>query len=703
MDTCNASWAHVHLCAASGYIDGLRALPAPDIYKLTSLGETAMHLAAVSGETETLSYLMNKYPRMLGLHTTNNETVLQTAIKARQTGIIAMLVKNQIFWSANLDTVWDTLAFAVVHDSLFVFEVIAKNHPEALTCVDRQGNTLLHVAVMNKKLGPATIATLTFLLNDVPKHLIAATNRMGDTALHLAVRRKSLEMVDLLFSADSSAIAIPNVWDETPLLAGLEHSPINDYFLSRCPFFEQQTKQPEKQALPILQSPHASWSKVHICASIGCLEKISWMEDPDVHKLTEYGETAIHIAAACGQLKVLRYLLQKFPGLYEYRQETVLKQTIASRQKDVLQLLLAHPSLSNMPQVVHASIRAAIENNYLDGVKMLLQYYPEAITCVDHHKKTLLHCAVTNNRQEILTYVLTIASSALVSATDRDRCTALYTAVAAGVLDLVKLLYKAQPSMIDIPDSDGLTPFLRAAHAAHTHILEYFISQHPTAVNQITQTKLSYLCKNIKVARQLVTAKPQLINQVDSAGNTVLHFQTGDEETVRFLMQTRPNLLYVTNHEHRTPLHAAFSASNQDRVCSILNFKPDFVDTSYNGPTALHIATLFCTIDVFERVLLSHPSNVNCRDSKGNTPFDIALKNRKDAAQVKLFLPHINVETVVVEHDFCEKQFQINLQAVFLQHAASVNNYLLPELATYVYVFLGILNTTKKQTPKNTT
>lgn len=441
----------------------------------------------------------------------------------------------------------------------------------------------------------------------------------------------------------------------------------------------------------------ASWTHVHMCAANGDIDGIRNLQEVDIVKLTHRGETAMHIAAAFGQLDVVQYLMstnQQMLEICTQDEDSVLQTAVIARHTDIVKLLIPNPLVCH--DCISISIQTAVRNNYLDGLVVIVENCPEALTFRDAEGNTFLHFAVTNNAIDILKYLLTVFPTNMITAINQAGRTPLHEAVDKDSLEMVILLYNADASAIAISDLRGLTPFLAAS--CYAQIMEYFLCVCPTCVSQTTTAGLTalHMCNVLEIAQMLVAAKPSLLYQTDNDGNTPLHFGSDvSSQITEFLIQCKPDLLFLKNNNNQTPLHFAICEPDPLTVRAIFNLRPSIVDTNDKGVTALHVAVYNNYIDDIDRVFTCDRSIVNCRDETGNTPFHLAIQ--ADPLAVKLFLPHIYIETAVDAIDACNANSKIDLQATVFKQCESLNTDLLPELAGLVYSFLGFTLSKKRK------
>lgn len=150
----------------------------------------------------------------------------------------------------------------------------------------------------------------------------------------------------------------------------------------------------------------------------------------------------------------------------------------------------------------------------------------------------------------------------------------------------------------------------------------------------------------MQVVRNLIVLSPDIINSIDSQGNTGLHVASyrGYLPVVEILIQASPSLTKLTNQNGDTFLHMAVYGFTSTDFCKldkhtelmnqllstekVSNMK-DVINVKNNvGRTAIHVAVIHdVQCDVVESMMSVASINLNIRDANGMTPLDY-LKQR---------------------------------------------------------------------------
>jgi ankyrin repeat protein len=153
------------------------------------------------------------------------------------------------------------------------------------------------------------------------------------------------------------------------------------------------------------------WTALHFAAANGQLTVVQLLVDKaDLAVKNENGEMAIHLAAKNGHVEVLKELMDKVDvtaldndcfgvihwasknGHFEAVEELIKKEPS----------LLVQPGGSRGYKVIHiASYRG-----HLDIVKWLVEHKPESISVINYDKRTALHSAIAGNHLDVVDYLL---------------------------------------------------------------------------------------------------------------------------------------------------------------------------------------------------------------------------------------------------------------------------------------------------------
>eukprot|EP01018_Ginkgo_biloba_P036350 Gb_12977 [translate_table: standard] len=177
------------------------------------LGETALYVAADSGQTEIVKELL-QYADLeaAGLKTQSGYDALHTAAKHGYLDIVTALLSFCPALSTTNDISNATpLYSAAVQGHLDVVNALLEADEKLIKIARSNGKTALHLAA---RLGHLEV--LKALLSKDPE-ITARKDNKGQTALHMAVKGKSVDVVDELLRADPSVINIHDKKGNTAL------------------------------------------------------------------------------------------------------------------------------------------------------------------------------------------------------------------------------------------------------------------------------------------------------------------------------------------------------------------------------------------------------------------------------------------------------------------------------------------------------
>ncbi|XP_071105248.1 espin-like [Haliotis cracherodii] len=254
------------------------------------------------------------------------------------------------------------------------------------------------------------------------------------------------------------------------------------------------------------------------------------------------GNTPLHVAAKCGQLRSLRWLLQhsNVPLLAKNaRGETCLHvaalqghlkcmQTIIVCKKEKPSIAVSERDNLGMTGLHHATI-----GNRERLVHWLVQEFGKDLCLVKSCDGVLaIHlAAAAGNRQ--CTELLAQACKGSVNMTDVFGATPVFYAAQEGHLECLQYLIEHMDGSLKIVAFEGMTAFLSAAEGGHLHVMNYLLEK------QGSEALLS----------------------TTNDGATVFHYvaSTGNFHVLQYLLEI-PNigdLLRVTDAFDRNPAHDA--------------------------------------------------------------------------------------------------------------------------------------------------
>lgn len=454
------------------------------------------------------------------------------------------------------------------------------------------------------------------------------------------------------------------------------------------------------------------WCPVHAFAANGDLEAIKQIDDENIRTLTKKHETALDLAISFGHVDCVAYFLTNYPTLMQFEThdyDNVLHTAVRSNRISILKLLLPKLCVIGYNNRTNKQgltpIQMAVVMGFLEVFDLMIQHAPELLSFVDvDHHQTLLHLAIQSGQMPILAYLLNIVPKHWLLRQDYRGDTPLNLAIDENSIDIdmIKVLQNANPAAIVIPNSQGMTPFLKAAKLRFLSVMQYLMEQNPCVVGTKTHngwTALHFI-HDVETAKKILTIKPDLIHALDDWNQNPIHcIEICDENYVRFLLDTEPRLLYTKNMNGLTPFQVAAKKTAEDHMMSdvldaILRYKPELIDTDERGNTVLHTAVAYCHTESIAMVFANRMSNLYEINADGETPFHIAYR-KKHMFALQLFKQHVTVEMIVETH---AKAVEFDVQTLFMQQCESLSNSLLPDLLSIVFAYLGLTNKKRKHT-----
>ncbi|GLJ05115.1 hypothetical protein SUGI_0011490 [Cryptomeria japonica] len=352
--------------------------------------------------------------------------------------------------------------------------------------------------------------------------------------------------------------------------------------------------------------------RASVVGSVHTLNQLLRAKLDVLNEVTPLGNSALHIAVSCGNLRFIEKLLQVVN-----RNSVVGYEFLRAKNSDgntAVHLAAFH----GHDKVVQELLRR-IERDIEAG---------DILSAVNWEGNTALHEAAKGGNEKVLEVLLKHDhDGGLVGAFNDAGETALFTACEGGHCNIVQILLPLMTSDKATKRSDGRTPLHSAVFHRHTG-----------------------------VAMMLVEQRPEMVKQADGFGRTALHmaalspplstFQDGltsyqfTMKIGELLLQKDNSLCYREDKEKKSPLHIAVKEGKYDLVKVILKYARDCRElVDGNGRKPLHLAVIsavriseesnFAVLFQFKNMLLSLMSkrSLNHRDNSGHTPLQIAMRN----------------------------------------------------------------------------
>ncbi|GLJ05117.1 hypothetical protein SUGI_0011510 [Cryptomeria japonica] len=352
--------------------------------------------------------------------------------------------------------------------------------------------------------------------------------------------------------------------------------------------------------------------RASVVGSVHTLNQLLTAKLDILNEVTPLGNSALHIAVSCGNLRFIEKLLQVV------NQNSLVGYEFLRAKNSDGNTAVHLAAFHGHDKVVQELLRQ-IERDIEAG---------DILSAVNWEGNTALHEAAKGGNEKVLELLLKHdRHGGLVGALNDAGETALFKACEGGHCNIVQILLPLMTSDKATKRSDGRTPLHSAVFHRHTG-----------------------------VAMMLVEQRPEMVKQADEFGRTALHmaalspplstFQAGltsYQFTVKIgelLLQKDNSLCYREDKEKKSPLHIAVKEGKYDLVKVILKYARDCRElVDGNGRKPLHLAVIsavriseesnFAVLFQFKNMLLSLMSkrSLNHRDKSGHTPLQIAMRN----------------------------------------------------------------------------
>ena len=349
--------------------------------------------------------------------------------------------------------------------------------------IDRDGNTILHLLT---SMGWA----------DVVKHLlkgksvnVSARNKDGQTALHLAAKYREAEIARLLI-AHQAILDVKDKDGRTALQRAAEFGSKPVLLALVESGSDLDLVDDEKRT--VLHWA-ASWSWEEVVAML--LQRM----ESDVRAKNSYGETALHVAAQCGNRNIVRLLMARgFDLADKDKQGNNALHWAAKGQNPeiVLDLLESNPNLVNDRCIAWQSPLHLATTWGNAGVVQALLWGGAQVQATDDFGMTPLHCAAKQGDTQIAKMILQ-DGRVDVNVEDHRGRTPLYIACEWYNREVVNMLLRIPgisktglkdwhlnppvPSSFEVRDPRASDWALAIRHDAHSPDpwLRYTYSSHP--------------------------------------------------------------------------------------------------------------------------------------------------------------------------------------------------------------------------------
>lgn len=364
-------------------------------------------------------------------------------------------------------------------------------------------------------------------------------------------------------------------------------------------------------------APAAAMQAAYGAGDLGALRQLVQAGASPGLAVTECGKTLLHLAAADGDVGMVRQLLAEGAPLAakDSAGETALHVAVRKRNTHLVRVLL-DAARAQGASVLRATVNAATSK----GVRAL------ALAVVDDQRGIMQ---------------LLLDAGAAVDAADSEGWTALHDAACAGCIAAFLILVRAGAD-VQAADNEGDTVLHKCPTADSGALLQHALQAGArcAATNKLQQTPLHVAAESSNVeGMRLLLAAGAPVDAADVDGNTPLHLAVrNDHKAAAEVLLAAGAPLEASNADASTPLHVAAAAGATAAARLLLTVGGANLHAADNHGTTLYWAAREGHADMV-RLLLEHGAATDVHNSlaEKRTPFQEAVLNgRLEVVQLLL-------------------------------------------------------------------
>jgi len=456
------------------------------------------------------------------------------------------------------------------------------------------------------------------------------SDKGGRTALHLAAsyNRSFTQKLLLLPGIDVNKLDEVLKWTPLKYADRTKSWMVLDILL-------QNGANPDDIVLTRRKFEAQEWGQAALweCASKGHRKLLEFMLNcgTDVNAVIEVPEnilgksTLLHIASFCGQVEVVRLLLDRRSdiNIRNANKDTALHCAAHFGNVDIIKLLLdkgISVNVSNTQQNTPLHI-AAVRGNLEATIALVKRR--AALNSTNVTGETPLVLAAYSGKLEVVRYLTETGPNFNIHI-------ALLAAVESGHLDVIDFLLANGADIDGSHNSQDISPLILATLRQNLPLVKYLVQKgadlNPCIANGRSNSVLfaAATVGNVEVTEYLLKKGADL-NARDIHSRTPLAFAVfyNKAELAVFLMDKGADV-NIPDVEKKTPLHHAVWKNNL--ICT-KHLMQAGANINYQGPgamTALSLAVELDRIHIINMLVENHAS-ANLRDDLGNTALHMAV------------------------------------------------------------------------------
>lgn len=687
-----------------------------------NLGSSLLHVAAFYNYTEIAQLLINQDPSLVNLKNAGNLPPLHYALEQRNDDMVVLLLENNAIADPKTSVI--SMLFYLAAENEKVAKLIQNKCPDLINKMTSENFPLLFVPVN----GNSYEKTKWYIEQGADVSVQFTWHSSNTTILHVAATKKDTRIAELILSKNRELVNLPNGNNMPPLFYAVKFRNPNMISLLL-------NNNAEIDYLKYLKGMSED-SPLHVAAELGHLQlaaKVLEKYPDQVNRLNVNEQTPLVCAALNKRYEMVKFLrsnnsdigvrftwIDRFTNLLHVAaaqddQELAndiltihpnILNTITSGGKTPLYYAVVNNNV-NMAQILlekradeshivfrwewcdrNTLIHIAADKGLTEVIKVITDKDPELLNVVNSFNQPPVLYAIKNNHEDTLKYFLDEdCDLSLEFLWNGVRgMNLLHVASVVGNLEMVELILKKNPELINKKNEWNQTPIVCASIFEHQKIVQFLLDNNADCSVKFMwnwandNNLLHVLCfyGNIELIDTILRKYPNLLNDKNennrtpisfaiqkrhtelskylihmncdvstsfkfiSEQNNLLHIAclTYQDEIVQILLGKDPNLVNATDSWNRPPILYAVLKGNLDLVDILLENNADasiLFKWGCHNMSLLHV----CRYEkISERILKAYPHLINVRNSKNMTPIVYAMNNVNKSGMAQFFLKH---------------------------------------------------------------
>eukprot|EP01156_Anaeramoeba_ignava_P023398 Anaeramoba_ignava/c21512_g8_i2.p1 GENE.c21512_g8_i2~~c21512_g8_i2.p1 ORF type:complete len:1015 (+),score=296.89 c21512_g8_i2:22-3066(+) len=477
-------------------------------------------------------------------------------------------------------------------------------------------------------------------------------NFIGETPLHLCFANQSLDMAKYLIQNGADLFAITTNQNRTCLhYACLESANL------------QTVKFLVDKRLDVRARDFMGLTPLHlVCKQPNSLDIAQFLltNGADLEANSREKEsTPLHLAIAQNSIKLVQYLIQKYPKTSQSHLKSIfffaceieaslsivrlieryvdINKTKGNKLSSILHTVCnVHQSREILDFLVerkadvnaidsnrNTPLHISCEREMMDFIKILVENHAD-VNILNNNKDTPLHIACRKNSIEIAKYLL--ENGANPKQKLKDFSSPMDLALRNDSFELVKLLFEHgfnlnEPIMYDV------LPLHHACQSNSMEIIKFMVEKGADVHKKCKgKPPLVYLCVTRGFAEILQFFVDKGVDINEEYRNTSFFEYALEESTVE-VVKFFINKGYDVNKllSGSTPLHIALKRDSLDIVKLLIEKGANVNEVLSNNDISLHYSARYNSFDIL-KTLVEHGADCNARNTNMETPFHLACQ-----------------------------------------------------------------------------